>query len=101
MGNITTTKNLQCDKWCELGIWLDVPWKEGWLGLIANNNGHHYESKFDNGDEHRDLHTNILQTFLVQLHEQEQSLSKLLKHVGEETIDDPMLHGQFKCAPLF
>ncbi len=27
MGKITTAKNPECDKWCELGIRLDVPWK--------------------------------------------------------------------------
>ncbi len=41
----------------------------GWWGLIANNNGHHWEPKFDNENEHHDLHIYTLQTFLAQLHE--------------------------------
>jgi hypothetical protein len=52
------------------------------LGLVANNNGHHQEPKFDNEDEHHHLHIDILQTFLAQLHEQERTLNKLLKRVG-------------------
>jgi hypothetical protein len=51
-----------------LGIRLNAPWKGGWLGLVGNNNGHHQEPKFDNEDEHRHLHINILQTFLVRFH---------------------------------
>jgi len=53
---------------CELGIWLNAPWKGGWLGLATNDNGHHREPKFDNEDEHRRFHIDTLQTFLVQLH---------------------------------
>jgi hypothetical protein len=63
-------------------IWLDAPWKGGWLGLITNDNGHHWEPKFDNEDEHHHLHIDIFQTFLAQFHEWEQISSRLLKHVG-------------------
>jgi hypothetical protein len=75
-------KHLECDGWCELGIQFDAPWKGGWLGLVANDNGHHREPKFDNEDEHRHLHINILKTFLAQFLEQEQILNRLLRHVG-------------------
>jgi len=75
-------KTPECDKWCELGIRLDAPWKGGWLDLTANDNSHHREPKFDNEDEHRHLHINIFQTFLVRFHKQEQILNRLLKHVG-------------------
>ncbi len=62
-------KNPECDEWCELGIRLDAPWRGDWLGLVANNNGHRWEPKFDNEDEHHRLHIDILQTFLARLHE--------------------------------
>ncbi len=52
------------------------------LGFIANNGGHHQKPKFDNENEHRHFHIDILQTFLAQLHEREQILSRSLKHVG-------------------
>jgi hypothetical protein len=71
------------------------------LDLVVNNNGHHQKSKFDNENDHGHFRTNILQTFMAQLHEQEQILSKLLRHVHEETIDDPMLNDQLECAPFF
>jgi hypothetical protein len=29
MRKITTTKNPKCDKWYELSIQLDAPWKKG------------------------------------------------------------------------
>jgi hypothetical protein len=44
---------------------LDAPWKGDWLDLVANGNSYHRELKFDNEDEHRHLHINILQTFLA------------------------------------
>jgi hypothetical protein len=78
---MTIAKIPECDEWCELGIWLNAPWKGGWLGLVANDNGHHWEPKFDNENEHRHLHIDTFQTFLVQLHKQEQILNKLLRHV--------------------
>jgi len=52
------------------------------LGLVANNNGHHREPKFDNENEHHCLDINTLQTFLVQFHKPEQILNRLLKHVS-------------------
>jgi hypothetical protein len=54
----------------------------GWSGLVANDNGHHREPMFDNGDGHHHLRTGTLQTFMARFHEQEQTLNKLLKHVG-------------------
>jgi len=47
-----------------------------------NNNGYHREPKFNNEDEHCCLHIGTLQTFLAQLHEREQIISRLLKGVG-------------------
>jgi hypothetical protein len=81
------THNHNCKKsiineWCERGIQLDALWKRGWLGLVANDNGHHRERKFDNEDEHRHLHIDILQTFMAWLHKQEQILNRLLRCVG-------------------
>jgi hypothetical protein len=86
---------------CELGTWFDAPWKRGWLGLVTNNNGHQRESKFDNEDEHCHFHTNIFQTFLAWFHKHEQILSRLLQHVGQEIIYDPMLNDQLECTLLF
>jgi hypothetical protein len=82
MGNNTTAKSLKCDVWCKLGIRLDAPWKGGWLDLVANDNGHRQESKFNSENEHYHLQANIFWIFLAQLHEQEEIISKLLKHVG-------------------
>jgi hypothetical protein len=42
--------------------------ERGWLGLTSNDNGHHKEPKFDNENEHRRLHIDTLQTFLVRFH---------------------------------
>jgi hypothetical protein len=42
--------------------------ERGLINLVANDNGHHQESKFDNEDKHRHPHTKILQTFLERLH---------------------------------
>jgi len=52
------------------------------LALIANDNGHHREPTFDNGDEHHHLRIDALQTFMVRFHEQKQILNILLKHMG-------------------
>jgi len=68
MGKITIAKSPKCDKWWKLGIRFDTPSKRGWLGLVANDNDHYQESKFDNENEHHHLHTNTLQTFMAWLH---------------------------------
>ncbi len=71
------------------------------MGFATNDNGHHRELKFDNEDEHRRFHIDTFQTFLMWLHKQEQILNRLLRHVGYETIDDPMPNDRLTCAPLF
>ncbi len=70
------------------------------MGLVANDNGHHREPKFDNEDEHRHFHIDTFQTFMARLHEQEQILNRLLRRVGSETIDDPMPNDRFECTPF-
>ncbi len=52
------------------------------MGLVANDNGHHREPKFDNEDEHRHFRIGTLQTFLARLHEEGQILDRLPRHVG-------------------
>jgi hypothetical protein len=51
------------------GTPLDAPWEGGWLALVTNDNGHHQELTFDNGDGHHHFRINTLRTFLARLHE--------------------------------
>jgi hypothetical protein len=70
------------------------------LDLVANDNNHHREPKFDSEDEHHHFHIDIFQTFFTRLPEQEQIPNKLLKHASYKIINDPMPNDQLECAPL-